>query len=88
MAPAGQRWSDLELGVLVDNGLPINRNAFVFSDRPDYIFICAPGGLQVCPWTALRPAPKAADADAAIEEAINASRRLKLESTFQHGRLP
>jgi hypothetical protein len=42
MAPAGQRWSDLELGVLVDNGLPINRNAFVFSDRPDYIFICAP----------------------------------------------
>ena len=69
-------------------GLPINRNAFVFSDRPDYIFIGAPGGLQVCPWTALRPAPKAADADAAIEEAINASRRLKLESTFQHGRLP
>ena len=84
----GQRWSDLELGVFVDNGLPINRNAFVFFDRPDYIFIGAPGGLQVCPWTALRPAPKAADADAAIEEAINASRRLKLESTFQHGRLP
>jgi hypothetical protein len=61
---------------------PVGRNGVEHIHRAPH------GGLRVCPWTALRPAPKAPDADAAIEEAINASRRLKLESTSQHGRLP
>src|SRR5260370_34309356 len=86
-APSAQPTSEARhhrVGERVRDGQTLAQEELRQEDHTTTYSSGAPRRLRVCPWTALRPAPKAPDADAAIEEAINASRRLKLESTSQH----